>query len=128
MYSFSHKFDLLGVHIRVSHANKKLQVHRGRERNGLKCYVCHCSICAIRHCPDTNIINTYFRENRYLDLAISKYDYLCTGCYNNHLDIIHENGRTSKDDELLKLMDDMSEHLPALELGEHSENIMESSN
>ena len=91
----------------------------------MKCYVCHCSICAIRHCPDTDIINTYFRENGYLDLAISKSDHLCTGCYNNHLDIIHENRRTSKDDELLKLMDDTSEHLPALELGEHSENIME---
>ena len=95
--------NLCGLHYRSAYDQ-----NRG-ERKGQKCYTCHSTRQGMmRHCPDPGVINTHYMENGDIDLNITNSDYVCTSCYNTHLDIVHRRQSISRDDDLKEILADIN--------------------
>ena len=74
----------------------------------------------MRHCPDSGVINTHYNYGGDKDLNITNSDYVCTSCYNTHLDIVHWRQSISRDDDLKEILADINNRLPLLNLGVHT--------
>ena len=84
-----------------------------------RCQMCRCIAHGVpRHCPDTKVVNRYY-NNACLDITISSGDYLLQFSPK----VVHQSEEISTDEELDELIETMT--LPELELGEHTDNILE---
>ena len=70
-----------------------------------KCSTCGSNIKGQgRHCPDIAQVKRHFEAKCDIDLQILPGDFICTPCYNTHLDIIHQGSHISHDSDLEELV------------------------